>query len=105
MPILVVGTDGSAGALAAVRFAAEEARLRNATLRLVCAWQFPLAAYGNAMAPPPLPDLAGDLERQAHAVLDEALGGLDGEGANIETVVREGQPARVLIERRTARTC
>lgn len=50
------------------------------------------------MAPPPLPDLAEDLEREAHAVLEEAVQGLDGAETNIETVVREGQPARVLIE-------
>lgn len=41
MSIVVVGVDGSEHADAALRFAAEEAALRGATLRVVCGWQLP----------------------------------------------------------------
>ncbi|MFD5619105.1 universal stress protein [Streptomyces yangpuensis] len=40
-PHLVAGVDGSASATAAVAFAFDEADLRGAALRLVCAWQPP----------------------------------------------------------------
>jgi nucleotide-binding universal stress UspA family protein len=40
MGVIVVGVDHSDGAKAALRFALEEARLRQATLRVVHAWQF-----------------------------------------------------------------
>ncbi len=40
MGVIVVGIDHSEGAKAALRFAHEEARLRQATLRVVHAWQF-----------------------------------------------------------------
>lgn len=37
---IVVGVDGSAASAAAVRWAAEEARLRDATVHLVCAYHY-----------------------------------------------------------------
>jgi nucleotide-binding universal stress UspA family protein len=51
---IVVGVDGSEGAAAALELAAEEAALRKGRLRIVSAWQVPLAAYGAAapVAPP-----------------------------------------------------
>ena len=41
MSLVVVGVDGSEHGEAALAFAAEEAALREADLRIVCAWQFP----------------------------------------------------------------
>lgn len=41
MSVVVVGVDGSEHGDEALEFAAEEAELRGATLRVVCAWQFP----------------------------------------------------------------
>ena len=38
MSVVVVGVDGSPGSIAALRFALEEARLRQGTLRIVNAW-------------------------------------------------------------------
>jgi nucleotide-binding universal stress UspA family protein len=37
-PMVVVGVDGSAGSLEALRWALEEARLRNAPLRAIHSW-------------------------------------------------------------------
>jgi len=45
MNLIVVGVDQSEGAKAALAFAHEEARLRDATLRAVHAWQFAYNGY------------------------------------------------------------
>lgn len=50
-PRIVVGVDGSAGSRRALRWAAEEARQKDATLRIVLAWEpADLAAYSSVSA-------------------------------------------------------
>jgi nucleotide-binding universal stress UspA family protein len=101
MGVIVVGVDNSDGAKAALRFALEEARLRQATLRVVHAWQ-----YGYIGAPGlegRLPAAGGTLEdfRQgAAAALEEALRevGADTHGVPIERRVEQGTAAAVLVE-------
>ena len=41
MKTVVVGVDGSVRADGALEFALEEAALRGASLRIVCAWEIP----------------------------------------------------------------
>ena len=48
---IVVGVDGSDGGAAALEFAAEEAALRRTPLRIVSAWEVPVAAYSAGQAP------------------------------------------------------
>jgi nucleotide-binding universal stress UspA family protein len=75
---VVVGVDGSAPSIAALRFAAEEAERRNAQLVAVHAWTFVAA---SAVADPgliPVPDVdyVGQLEAErnaAQAEIDTAL--------------------------------
>jgi nucleotide-binding universal stress UspA family protein len=99
MGVIVVGIDHSAGAKAALRFALEEARLRQATLRVVHAWQFGyIGATGLE-----LPAVGGELEdfRQgAEAALDETLREVvaDGDSVTIERRLDQGAPAAVLVE-------
>ena len=101
MGVIVVGVDHSAGAKAALRFALEEARLRQATLRLVHAWQFGyIGATGLEGA---LPAVGGELEdfrRGAEAALDETLKevAVDTEGVTIERRVDQGTAAAILVE-------
>ncbi len=97
--MIVVGVDGSECSRSALRFALEEARVRQTKLRVVVVWHVPLAAYGAGWAPPP-PGLTDDAETAAGEVLEEALelAKTSGAGVEIETVVREGQPANVLVE-------
>ena len=96
--MIVVGVDGSKCSHSALRFALEEARIRKAKLRVVVVWHVPLAAYGAGWAPPP-PRLTEDSEAAAKEVLDEALRlAKEGDGVEIEPLVREGQPADVLVE-------
>jgi nucleotide-binding universal stress UspA family protein len=101
MGVIVVGIDHSAGAKAALRFGLEEARLRQATLRVVHAWQ--LGYTGATGFEGWLPAAGGELEdfRQgAAAALDETLREVvaDADGVTIERRVDHGAPAAVLVE-------
>jgi nucleotide-binding universal stress UspA family protein len=97
---IVVGVDGSAQSVAALRWAADEARLRGDTLQVITVWEFPQAAF---MASPGwvLPtELGEELERRARGVQEEAIRkalGPEGEDT-VTTKVVEGVPAQVLIE-------
>jgi nucleotide-binding universal stress UspA family protein len=101
MGVIVVGVDHSAGAKAALRFALEEARLRQATLRVVHAWQF--GYIGATGLEGLLPAAGGELEdfrQDAEAALDETLREVVAEADNvrIERRVDQGAPAAVLVE-------
>jgi len=101
MGVIVVGVDQSEGAKAALRFALEEAGLRQAKLRVVHAWQF--GYIGAPGFEGSLPAVGGDLaefHEAAEAALDEALRGVvaDADGVAIERRVDQGAAAPVLIE-------
>jgi nucleotide-binding universal stress UspA family protein len=52
--LIVIGVDGSRESDGALRFAADEAKLRSALLRIVCAWEPSASGYlGEAFAPTP----------------------------------------------------
>lgn len=75
---VVVGVDGSEPSREALRWAAQEARLRDARLRAVHVWSFvPPTPIGEpGMIPMPASDYAGQLEAErgaAQAELDDAL--------------------------------
>ncbi|MEZ5102706.1 MAG: universal stress protein [Thermoleophilia bacterium] len=108
MPVIVVGIDGSDASRAALRFALEEARLRGASVRAVCAWEVPL---DQAMPGPvigglpleygiPIEDLRDLARREAATVLDQALAAVRDEAAGVEVVSEpvEGRAAHVLVE-------
>jgi nucleotide-binding universal stress UspA family protein len=101
MGLIVVGVDHSAGAKAALRFALEEARLRQAKLRVVHAWQ--LGFIGATGLEGALPAVGGELDefrRSAAAELDaivaDAAAGAD--GVEIEKRIDQGAAAAVLID-------
>jgi nucleotide-binding universal stress UspA family protein len=106
---IVVGVDGSAGARAALRFALAEARLRDATLDAVLAWELPL--YEGVPGPfvagapgelvPPLDEARAALEEAAEDKLEGELeAALAGGEAGVEVHRRavEGSPAFVLVD-------
>jgi len=97
--MIVVGVDGSECSRSALKFALEEARVRQAKLRIVVVWHVPLTAYSAGWAPPP-PNLAEDSEAAANDILEEALRLVkdDAGSVEVESVVREGQSAQILIE-------
>ncbi len=97
---VVVGIDGSDQALEALRFAAEEAKLRNATLLVVSGVVFPFAEYWTDIA-----DLDPDLflERSRRLVEDALIAvGDDLEGVDVERVVEPGPAISVLLDHASA---
>lgn len=101
MATVVVGVDRSEGALAALRFACEEARLRGATLKVVHAWTLSPGVVGGApyFALGPLPELEEGLAEEAHAVVDDLLARVadEVEGLAVERRIELGPPASVLL--------
>jgi nucleotide-binding universal stress UspA family protein len=94
MKTIVVGVDGSDGAAAALEFAVGEARMRGCALKAVSAWHVPVGAYNSGLMHMIDPT---EYERLGRGALDEALHGADANGMEISGVVREGQPAEVLV--------
>jgi nucleotide-binding universal stress UspA family protein len=98
-PLVVAGFDGSEAAEHALRWAAEQARLRGARLRIVTAWDLPMYVYGAANVPAMVPSLQEDWERSARELVTKAAEDLgDAAPAPIETLVRRGQAAEVLLD-------
>lgn len=95
---IVVGVDGSESSRAALRFALAEARLRGAPVRAVAAWHVPVAVYEGAYATPDtslLEELQGETADALRRAVEDA--GDAARDVDVETVVREGQPATVLL--------
>src|SRR5215469_10705332 len=96
-PKVVVGVDGSAGSRRALRWAAEEARQRDATLRVVLAWEpVHLAAYSSASAHAD----RGEKERAAQSLLAETLRSVFGAETPDHVVAQivQGVAERVLVQ-------
>jgi nucleotide-binding universal stress UspA family protein len=107
MGTIVVGVDGSAGSLAALRFALAEARLRQDAVVLVHAWTLPLTeAPGPFLLEMPMSggipiqQLGADLTRAADEGLAAALRevGDAAEGLEVERRPVEGRPGDALVE-------
>jgi nucleotide-binding universal stress UspA family protein len=112
---VVVGVDGSAESVTALRWAAREAELRGSPLRVVHAWNLDVPAHSEL-----LPRAAPALAQQGWRTLEESIvralgtraggqagrGGAAGRGAGgrISSDVVIGGPALMLLrESRTAR--
>jgi nucleotide-binding universal stress UspA family protein len=100
---IVAGVDGSDTSKEALRWALEEARLRQARLQVVHAWD----------APPPVPDVAGapsvgyeyvellpTLQRSADELVARLVEEVAGEnpGVEIESVAVQGPAASVIVD-------
>lgn len=93
--MIVVGVDSSPGAVAALRWALEEAELRQSSVRVVYAWQRPITNAWHGIPAELLTSRA--LDRAARAVLARAVE-LSSDGRpQVETVTVEGPAAEVLI--------
>ena len=89
---IVVGVDGSAASLDALRWAARQAELTGATLEAVTSWSYP-TTYG-------FPVIANvDWEKGARTVLDQAIAEALGDaGESVVRRVAEGHPSRLLAD-------
>lgn len=92
---IVIGTDGSPSAAAAVRRGAEVARGSGARVHLVTAYP-DIPSYRETIRSSAKAE-AIDLQEVAEAVLARAVGELEAEGVEVETHAREGDPADVII--------
>ncbi|HXZ82857.1 MAG TPA: universal stress protein [Acidimicrobiales bacterium] len=93
--LVIVGVDGTPSSVNALRWAAHQAELTGATLRVVTTWAFP-ATVGWT---PPYPE-DFDPEADARAVQKDTIAEALGEDPNIplELVVVEGHASATLIE-------
>lgn len=98
MSTIVVGVDGSHGAVQALEFAIEEARVRGADVKAVAVWHVPPSVYGAGMVPV-MVDPA-DFEKIGQEALDKSLeeAGAATTGVKVTPLLRQGQAADVLVE-------
>ena len=99
MSTIVVGVDGSEPSAEALAYALRQARLEGADIRAVTAWHVSAVSYGGPGAAP-LVNLNEAFEKDAQAISRDALKavGNDAAGIDIEAIVREGHPAKVLLD-------
>lgn len=92
---IVVGVDGSEQSKLALRWAKLFAGSIGATIDTVMAWRIPIAAVGLTAYPIEWrPD--EDAEKVLNETVDEVFG--HNRPADIRLLVREGDPAKVLLE-------
>jgi nucleotide-binding universal stress UspA family protein len=96
---VVVGVDGSAGSVAALRWAADYGQATGATVQAVIAWHYPDAGGGPPVGHAPAP-VRQESEQHIQSTLDQAVGQAfpDGVPAVVQTRISYGHPAQVLID-------
>jgi nucleotide-binding universal stress UspA family protein len=92
---VIVGVDGSAGAHAALVWAAAEARLRGAQLQIVRTWPLdppglPVTASGSAPVDPRARAAEHEVEAESEAVRGNDL--------TISPLIRQGMAGEVLVD-------
>jgi nucleotide-binding universal stress UspA family protein len=95
MNAIVVGTDGSPGAEAAIRKVIELVKGSGATVYLVCAYpgRSPLERVGLSAKTDPV-----DLRGVAHDVVSRDEHRFDGTDLKVEKEVHEGDPANTILD-------
>jgi nucleotide-binding universal stress UspA family protein len=90
--LIVVGVDGSEESKDALRWAAGEAQMRGASLRVVICWQLPVVPYGVWAA--------YDAGQESKDIVDEEVHQVLGFVADdyVITSVVEGEPRLTLLE-------
>jgi nucleotide-binding universal stress UspA family protein len=97
--VVVVGVDGSDNGWGALEWAAGEAKLRGATLKIVCAFVDPVTTIGlgtafGVGAPVTVdPDV---IEQASASLVDEAASRI--EGVPVERVAKTARPEEVLCQ-------
>ena len=95
--LVVVGVDGSAESVAALRWAAHYATATGARVRALLAWHYPGAAGGPPTEKAP-EVIHEQTDAQMHKTLDAAIAQAGQEAAGVEKGTAYGHPAQVLIE-------
>src|SRR5262245_10488016 len=93
---IVVGVDGSEGAVRALEFALKEAQARHADVKAVAAWHVPAAVYETGWVPVSVDP--SDYEKIAHAGLDKTIeAATTSSEVSVTPVLRKGNAAEVLV--------
>lgn len=98
---IVVGVDGSAESIEALRWALEEGRLRKTNVRAVHVWQFPLVTTGDPFVGSgfnPIPIELSELRKLAESRLADAVAEATTNPEAVEQELVEGHPAESLVE-------
>jgi nucleotide-binding universal stress UspA family protein len=95
--LVVVGVDGSAESVAALRWAARYATVTGARVRALLAWHYPGAVGGPPMEKAP-EAVHEQTDAQMHGTLDGAIAKAGHEAAGVEKATAYGHPAQALIE-------
>jgi len=99
VPRVVVGVDGSAESVGALKWAASYAAATGAIITAVLSWHFPAAAgpAPTGVAPKAISD---EVRAQMQETLDKAVADAFGTPApsGVQTKVAYGHPAAVLVE-------
>ena len=97
-PRIVVGVDGSASSLAALRWAVHQAELTGGTVNAVVAWQMPATMTGFGFAPVAVAE-DSEVEQTAQRILDQVVSKVtrpEG-GPAVRRLAVQGFPAPVLL--------
>ena len=94
----MVGVDGSASSLAALRWAIQQARLTGGTVDAVIAWQMPATMTGFGFAPVAVVD-GSEMEQTVKRVLHQAVSKVTSPegGPAVRSLAVQGFPAAVLL--------
>jgi nucleotide-binding universal stress UspA family protein len=95
---IVVGVDGSPGSIVAMRWAADEARLRGTVLEVVTAWHYPVLSTIPAFGVLPPADEMTTEARKGLRELLEAEHLTTSDELTVVDTIGEGSPASVLVE-------
>jgi nucleotide-binding universal stress UspA family protein len=95
--LVVVGVDGSAESIAALRWAAGYATATGARVRALLAWHYPGAVGGPPIEKAPNA-VHNQTETHMHQTLDAAIAKAGQEAAAVEKGTAYGHPAQALIE-------
>ncbi len=95
---IVVGVDGSAHSLDALRWAADEARRRGSSLRVVAVFNAPIMSTGYEVVAPDPSDLAAASSTMLDAAVDTVRSDGELDGVSVATEVLEGHAGERLIE-------
>ena len=101
-PVIIVGTDFSATAAAAMDWAAELARQQGARIELVHAVMTPLSTPATFPAPGLVPSgdqLSAEIQQAARDRLGQAAEALRQREISVDTYLGVGTPAQVILER------
>lgn len=92
---VIVGVDGSPSANAATEWAAQEAEIRNASLELIHAWNYPNLGYGGYVA------VLEDFEKDAAGVLEGIANKVRGAHPSLTLIssLIQGPTAQTIIDR------